>query len=408
MLSVSGKSRRQFSWKKIGTHACLLLTMATTLSPATGLGQYGDYDRYRAAGAPPLNRMVYDRESGQWGYWSVPGGEQGYEIGEDDPQPLNRDGLRVRRAPRPVYPGYGYTDDEDMPPAPRMRRHRRPAPPPLDIPVEAEDERTPWAPRGAAAPSRPAPARTTTRPDLPESEAVTSAASARRRGERIPGPEAEMESRCDDCATKPVAGARAGGTVTKTSHEVLKAVGPKPVRSQKDAEEEERREYEELPNKPTRARVSERGVKSDFVRKLLKFAAVEANRRHRVSSGRHYRKNSMYRGMGLCLQGVRMALQQTKGQSTGAGIGTAYAKNAGPYLMRDYGYRQASTRDYNPQNLPPGSILIYRSSGDPRHAGHIEIKGTSGFYSDYFSEKPINELMPGRRHLVGVYLPPSA
>lgn len=407
MLSVRGRSQIQFS-KVAGLYACLLLFIGLMVWPSAGFGQYSHYDRYQAAGAPPLNRMVYDRGSEQWGYWSIPGGDQGYEMGDGDPEPLNRQGLRLRGAPRPIDRGgvnYGYTlDDDELPPPPRARRPRRSSPPrSMDIPVDRVDEEAPWAPRTSTPARRVTPPAPTARPDLPDSDAVPSAVSTRRRGETVPSPQSRLEAQCDTC--QPTAGG-AGATAGRTSRQILNAVDRR-SKAHRDAEAAERKDYEEIEDKRSEMKPSREGTNNKFVERLLSYAAVEANRRVRYSRGKRYTKSSLNKGMQLCLQGVRMALQKTTGRSTAYGIGATDAKNAGPFLVRDYGYTKAPASLTNPRNAPDGAIIVYKAS-DSRKAGHIEIKGNGGFSSDYFSEKPINELMSGRRRVIGIYLPPKA
>jgi hypothetical protein len=60
---------------------------------------------------------------------------------------------------------------------------------------------------------------------------------------------------------------------------------------------------------------------------------------------------------------------------------TAWAKEAGDELVRNYGFKKLSIRD--PYAAPVGSVLVY-SNG--RYAGHVEIRSKNGFVSDYRSK----------------------
>ncbi len=71
---------------------------------------------------------------------------------------------------------------------------------------------------------------------------------------------------------------------------------------------------------------------------------------------------------------------------------TAYARQAGDELVRDYGFKQLSIRD--PYAAPYGSVLVYADGGA---AGHVEIRTRSGFVSDYFSTSAC------RHRLIAVY-----
>jgi hypothetical protein len=60
---------------------------------------------------------------------------------------------------------------------------------------------------------------------------------------------------------------------------------------------------------------------------------------------------------------------------------TAYAKQAGDELVRNYGFRRLPVRD--PYAAPVGAVLVYAHNG---FAGHVEIRAKNGFVSDYFSK----------------------
>jgi hypothetical protein len=71
---------------------------------------------------------------------------------------------------------------------------------------------------------------------------------------------------------------------------------------------------------------------------------------------------------------------------------TAYAKQAGQELVKNYGFKKLPVHD--PFKAPVGAVLVY---GARRAAGHVEIRTTDGFVSDFKSP------VPSQRPLVGVY-----
>jgi len=74
---------------------------------------------------------------------------------------------------------------------------------------------------------------------------------------------------------------------------------------------------------------------------------------------------------------------------------TANAKQAAAELISRHGFRQLPVRD--PFKAPIGSVLVYGGPG----AGHVEIRTTRGFVSDF--ESPT----PSKRPLIGVFVKPS-
>ena len=58
---------------------------------------------------------------------------------------------------------------------------------------------------------------------------------------------------------------------------------------------------------------------------------------------------------------------------------TAYARDAGEELVRDYGFKKLAVLD--PYAAPLGSILVYYKGA--RRPGHVEIRTRDGFVSDY-------------------------
>ncbi len=71
---------------------------------------------------------------------------------------------------------------------------------------------------------------------------------------------------------------------------------------------------------------------------------------------------------------------------------TAYAKEAGQELVKDFGFKKLPVRD--PFKAPVGAVLVY---GGNSVAGHVEIRTRDGFVSDFKSR------VPSPRRLVGVY-----
>jgi IS5 family transposase len=228
------------------------------------------------------------------------------------------------------------------------------------------------------------------------------------------------EAGCQDCAVAGAASTRQTkvAKLTETGREIEKAAAKKAPPKTKTApkkvakrtaeqEAEEESEYDAIEEEKTAPdeKSSKTQAPGKFVDKLLKNAHAEASRSCRSTSRGTRCKGSIGKGLGMCLQGVRMALQKTKGVSLGQNIGTDLAKNAGPHLKK-FGYTKASSK-VTQANAPLGAIMIYNAPGQPNKAGHIEIKGKNGYYSDYFNSKPLNELMPGRRQLIGIYLPPK-
>jgi hypothetical protein len=71
---------------------------------------------------------------------------------------------------------------------------------------------------------------------------------------------------------------------------------------------------------------------------------------------------------------------------------TAYAKQAGDELVRDFGFKKLPIRD--PYQAPIGAVLVY---GSRRAAGHVEIRTKTGFVSDFQNKKP------SPRPLLGIY-----
>jgi hypothetical protein len=71
---------------------------------------------------------------------------------------------------------------------------------------------------------------------------------------------------------------------------------------------------------------------------------------------------------------------------------TVLAKQAGQELVNNYGFKKLPVSD--PYQAPVGAVLVY---GANRAAGHVEIRTTNGFVSDFRSKTP------SPRPLIGVF-----
>lgn len=71
---------------------------------------------------------------------------------------------------------------------------------------------------------------------------------------------------------------------------------------------------------------------------------------------------------------------------------TSLARQAGEELVHNYGFTKLAIQD--PYQAPIGSVLVYASR---RGAGHVEIRTSRGFVSDFRTSEP------SHRPLVGVY-----
>ena len=75
---------------------------------------------------------------------------------------------------------------------------------------------------------------------------------------------------------------------------------------------------------------------------------------------------------------------------------TAYAKQAGDELTKDYGFKKLPLTD--PFKAPLGAVIVYGGAG----AGHVELRTATGFVSDFATEKR------SPRPLLGVYVKPRS
>ena len=96
----------------------------------------------------------------------------------------------------------------------------------------------------------------------------------------------------------------------------------------------------------------------------------------------------------LCWRYVKDALLAAKIIATRPT--SAYAKQAAGELEKNYGFKKLNVRD--PYRAPVGSVIVYGGRG----AGHVELRTTRGFVSDFVS------LRPSSRPLLGVYVKPPA
>jgi hypothetical protein len=76
---------------------------------------------------------------------------------------------------------------------------------------------------------------------------------------------------------------------------------------------------------------------------------------------------------------------------------SVFAKQAAQELPRDYGFKKIRCRD--PFRAPLGSVLVYGGAD----AGHIEIRTSRGYCSDFISPTPYL-----KRPLLGIYVKPNA
>jgi hypothetical protein len=143
------------------------------------------------------------------------------------------------------------------------------------------------------------------------------------------------------------------------------------------------------------------GALSPFVKKLLTSATKEVNRKCRVIDGRNICRTGSKRA---CLQGVRMAFEEANGDPLKGW--TNKAKDAGPFLKK-YGYSKSAKGKYTVKTAPVGSVMIYDVPGHASQAGHIEIKGTDGYYSDFYEKNPITAKLGNLRRLIAIWVPPT-
>ncbi len=111
--------------------------------------------------------------------------------------------------------------------------------------------------------------------------------------------------------------------------------------------------------------------------KLMHAATIAQERAHAHSNSR-------------CWQYVKEAL--LKSGAVNSYPKTPLAKQAGQELVSNYGFRKIPVQD--PFKAPVGSVLVY---GANRAAGHVEIRTTDGFVSDF------RRATPSHRPLLGVY-----
>jgi len=166
----------------------------------------------------------------------------------------------------------------------------------------------------------------------------------------------------------------------------------------------ENKDYDNLPQTEAPEQTTAYRGNSKFL-KNLERTTLQAVRKPRVRGGRVIKDPT--RAKGLCLRGVREAIQLASGKPLHGW--TLSAKNAGPFLVREQGYKKARPGQYTAHNAPIGSVLIYDKPSDPRAHGHIEIRMANGYYSDFYAKYPINDprQMGTKRRLIGIYLPPE-
>ncbi|HEY5752431.1 MAG TPA: hypothetical protein VIT21_04720 [Chthoniobacterales bacterium] len=143
-------------------------------------------------------------------------------------------------------------------------------------------------------------------------------------------------------------------------------------------------ESDKVPNSPTGARRSTGALTSLFsTRSLLNDPKMLQAARIAVSQARRHSTRK-------CWRYVKTAL--LKADVVDSYPRTAYAKQAGNELERDFGFVKTGIR--TPEAAPIGSVLVYGGRG----AGHVEIRAAEGYVSDFVSPKP------SPRPLIGVYV----
>ncbi len=122
------------------------------------------------------------------------------------------------------------------------------------------------------------------------------------------------------------------------------------------------------------------GPQSSHIRydaRMIAAAEIAAERAHRHSTDR-------------CWHSVKSALVDAQVVPTRPT--TEYAKEAGTELQTKFGFTKIWVT--SPFAAPVGAVLVYGGRG----AGHVEIRTTTGFVSDFYS------LTPSPRPLLGVYV----
>lgn len=74
---------------------------------------------------------------------------------------------------------------------------------------------------------------------------------------------------------------------------------------------------------------------------------------------------------------------------------TLWARQAGEELASKYGFKKLTTR--NPSSAPVGAVIVYGG----RDAGHVELRTSTGFVSDFHSRHPYP------RPVLGIYVKPA-
>jgi hypothetical protein len=118
-----------------------------------------------------------------------------------------------------------------------------------------------------------------------------------------------------------------------------------------------------------------------YDRRMINAAEIAATRARKHSTSRcwHYVKDALVAADIVATRPV-----------------TGYAKQAGGELTQSYGFQKI--RERNPYKAPLGSVIVYGGHG----AGHVEIRTSLGFVSDFVSVKP------SARPLIGIYIKPRA
>lgn len=141
--------------------------------------------------------------------------------------------------------------------------------------------------------------------------------------------------------------------------------------------------------------------------------AYDGTKVHRNSSRSVTGNKASNDSIGRCAMYVSIALHAAGCHESGKPeIRENSAKNLGPDLQAN-GFRNLLSGGRLPSgagslhDLPPGAVLVYSNGGH----GHVEIKSSKGFISDYFSNLPVTGSrgpVSGRGYrLVGAWVKPS-
>jgi hypothetical protein len=116
--------------------------------------------------------------------------------------------------------------------------------------------------------------------------------------------------------------------------------------------------------------------------RMIRAAAIAQQRAHKRTGN-------------LCWRYVKTALLEAG--AVDSYPKSSFAKDAAQELPKSFGFRRIHCRD--PYLAPLGSVLVYGG----RDAGHVEIRTSSGYVSDFLSATPYE-----KRPLIGIFVKPRA